>query len=134
MTKLEAALKKIAGVVPRYMRLPFGNGDTDPRVLGILGSLGYRAIMWDLDSGDTLGSSADQVIKYFEDRAIPPTPHIPVNHDSQLNTVNVTMPVIIDMLKQRGYSLETVGSCLGDENGYYKETTTPSSRDSTWVC
>jgi len=132
MTKLETAFRKIVGKVPRYMRPPYGS--INDQVRRVLGSLGYTAVLWDIDSGDSLGDSVNESEQIYTDNAIFPTPHCALNHDPLSTTVNQLAPFAIDLLKGRGYSLVTFGQCIGDNTGWYKETTTPGTRDSTWVC
>jgi len=130
VTQLEGALRKITGKVPRYFRLPFGSGDA--RVLGILGELGYDHIIdWDFDSGDSLGASVASSEQGYN--SLSSGPHICLNHETSQSTVEQVTPYAVDLALGRGYSVTTVGSCLGDGN-WYKENGSPSPRDSTWVC
>ncbi|CAG8528322.1 1732_t:CDS:2 [Ambispora gerdemannii] len=136
ITLLETALRKIVGRVPKYFRPPYGA--YDDRVLGILGNLGYQYIItWDIDSGDTGGLSADQSEQVYRDaiaNSPSPNPHTALNHDTKPDTVYTVAPFAIDYVTQSGYSLQTVGECLGNGNDWYKETVSPSARDSTWTC
>ncbi|CAG8653463.1 997_t:CDS:2 [Ambispora gerdemannii] len=135
ITAVETALRKIIGAVPRYFRLPYGEGATDSRVLGILGELGYsHIIQWDIDSGDATGNSVEQSEQVYRDNANSPNPHLALNHDVKQPTVEEVVPFAIDLLKGNGYNLVTVGSCLGSSNNWYKEVTTPSTKDSSWTC
>ncbi|CAG8617411.1 5121_t:CDS:2, partial [Ambispora gerdemannii] len=135
ITLLETALRKIVGVVPKYLRPPYGNYDS--RVLNILGSLGYEYIItWDIDSNDSLGYTAAQSEQVYRDaisNSPSPNPHIALNHDTRPDTVNIVGPFAIDFVTQSGYNLQTVGECLGNGNDWYKERVAPSARDSTWT-
>ncbi|CAG8549386.1 5836_t:CDS:2 [Paraglomus occultum] len=132
MTKLETAFRKIVGKVPRYMRPPYGA--YDDRVRAVLGTLGYKMVLWDIDSGDSLGYSVSQSEQVYIDNSNYPAPHCALNHDPHSTTVNDVAPFAIDLLQGKGYTLSTFGQCVGDTTGWYKETTTPGTRDNTWVC
>jgi Predicted xylanase/chitin deacetylase len=47
VAEAEQCIKEITGVDPRpWFRCPFGAGEDDPRVLQVLGELGYRNVGW----------------------------------------------------------------------------------------
>src|SRR3954463_1389496 len=49
----EAVIRDVVGVDPRpWFRCPFGAGSADPRVLGVLATLGYRDVGWDVGRDD----------------------------------------------------------------------------------
>jgi peptidoglycan-N-acetylglucosamine deacetylase len=49
----EQAIREVGGGDPRpWFRCPFGDGANDPRILRVLGQLGYRDINWDVDAAD----------------------------------------------------------------------------------
>jgi len=49
----ERTIRDVSGVDPRpWFRCPFGEGHDDPRVLSLLGDLGYRNVHWDVDGED----------------------------------------------------------------------------------
>jgi peptidoglycan/xylan/chitin deacetylase (PgdA/CDA1 family) len=51
--KAEETIRTVTGVDPRPLfRCPFGAGQDDPRVLAVLGELGYRHVGWDVDPRD----------------------------------------------------------------------------------
>ena len=53
IARAEIAIRESAGVDPRpWFRCPFGDGASDPRVLGGLAAAGYRHVGWDVDSED----------------------------------------------------------------------------------
>jgi len=80
-----------------------------------------------------MGSSASQSLQTYQNSCTFPTPRIALNHDPIASTVNTLAPQAIDLLKGRGYTLNTVAGCLGASD-LYKESVAPSARDSTWVC
>jgi len=53
VTSAAEAIERATGADPRpWFRCPFGEGQDDPRVLGLLEQLGYREIRWEVDSND----------------------------------------------------------------------------------
>jgi peptidoglycan/xylan/chitin deacetylase (PgdA/CDA1 family) len=58
MTRLEKAFMDVLGVVPRYMRPPYGDGTfgngnaNDQKVQGTLKNLGYVITTWDIATTD----------------------------------------------------------------------------------
>ena len=53
VTDAGEAIAEAAGVDPRpWFRCPYGEGQDDPRVRGLLDGLGYRNVDWDVDAND----------------------------------------------------------------------------------
>jgi peptidoglycan/xylan/chitin deacetylase (PgdA/CDA1 family) len=51
--KAERAIQAACGASPRpWFRCPYGQGEDDPRVLGVLDGIGYRNVGWDVDHED----------------------------------------------------------------------------------
>jgi len=47
------AIREVMGVDARpWFRLPFGHGEGDQRIAGLLSELGYRHVRWNVDAGD----------------------------------------------------------------------------------
>lgn len=46
----EEAIEKVLGIKPRYIRPPFG--EADDRVKGLLNSMGYKVLLWNVDPTD----------------------------------------------------------------------------------
>ena len=60
----EAIVSRTGGVAARpWFRCPYGDGEHDERVLGVLAGLGYRNIGWDVDPFDWRpGRTVDEVV------------------------------------------------------------------------
>ncbi|KAG0311942.1 hypothetical protein BGZ99_009824 [Dissophora globulifera] len=117
MTMLDAALKKILGVRPVFMRPPYGS--TSSTALKVLGNLGYKVITWDVDTEDwqhptnvnasfvhytnTLGKSGENK----------KPGHIFLEHDVNHDTALLLAPKAIDYALSKGFKVVTVGTCLG---------------------
>ncbi|CAG8540055.1 1507_t:CDS:2 [Ambispora gerdemannii] len=134
ITKLEVALRKIIGVVPRYFRLPYGDGVDSDLIMSILQEYGYIVIGWEIDTRDTAGASVDTSKQEYQNNNNPPNPHIAIQHDPVETTVKGLVPWALDYVISNGYKVVPVGTCLGDESGWYKESGSPSAQDSTWSC
>lgn len=65
----EEAIRDVTGVDPRpWFRCPFGFGNDDPRVQGVLGELGYRNVPWDVDGEDwDDGRTVDELVRRILD-------------------------------------------------------------------
>ncbi|KAG9293247.1 hypothetical protein G9A89_010618 [Geosiphon pyriformis] len=140
MTKLDEALRRIVGLVPSYMRPPYADGIDDDRVRGVIGRLGYQMIKWNIDPGDATDNADNleaQKATFLNQTSESPFPetHIVINHDSSLTTTTQLAPFEIDSFAAAGYTFKTVGECLGDKKGWYKERVQPQTYDpETWVC
>jgi len=134
--KLEEALLKILGVIPKYFRLPFGSGADSALVMNTLQELNYTVVLWDIDSNDWRGFSTQKSLEAYKKASGPPAAHIALNHDTILNTVSDLGPRAFKLMKDRNFKIRTVGECLGvtDPKKWYQKIRTPKIRDSTWKC
>jgi peptidoglycan-N-acetylglucosamine deacetylase len=96
------------GVHASLFRPPFG--DIDPRVRGIVRSLGYRVVLWDVDSRDWTGITPAQEVANVVSNAGPGK--IVLMHMGDSNTVQA-LPQIIAQLRARGYVFDTVSQIVG---------------------
>lgn len=122
MTKAEEILKGVTGRLPKpYMRMPFGA--RNPRVLKIVGDLGYRSIFWTLDSGDWREGWTPQMV---QERVLGNlgNGYIVVHHSSP-TTTSESLDTIIRTIKERGFQLVTVSALLGQQGGAGFRTATP---------
>jgi peptidoglycan/xylan/chitin deacetylase (PgdA/CDA1 family) len=122
----EAAIYKATGLIPTYIRPPYG--DVDDRVRAIVTALGYRSIMWtsvpDRDSHDTgaidaAGKAA--VVAAVKGWSITQPGFISLEHDHSTIVSDIAISIVKD-LKAAGASnplkVMPVGTCLGDKNWY----------------
>ncbi|KAG0336185.1 Carbohydrate esterase 4 protein [Podila humilis] len=145
MYKIEQALRLILGVVPRYMRPPFG--EHSPRVRRVLQELGYVLVLWDVDqlyssmassgnSGPESVSSSEQMPLDFVHhhdgasaetwlgssraeavRGVPPIE--PLDRDSMsLSGIfqEATGIWALEYVESVGYAIQPVGTCLGESD------------------
>lgn len=92
--------------------------------------------LWSDDSGDTTGASAQQSKDVYNNVANSyPAPHIILNHETKDQTVFDVIPYAVPLLKNRGYQLVSVDTCLGSEGEWpYQYVGPPQQRDASWHC
>ncbi|GAA5796994.1 hypothetical protein EDC94DRAFT_594605 [Helicostylum pulchrum] len=120
----EDAIEKVIGVKPRYIRPPFG--EADDRVKGLLKSMGYKVLLWNVDPTDydvymlqdvssliqgtfkMAISGNDTGLNLNEDPGF-----ISLQHDLYKQSVD-QVPKIISFLKKKGFSFLTAAACNND--------------------
>lgn len=120
MTKMETVFRSIIGKNPQFMRPPAGS--TSSSTLATLGELGYKVVLWDIDSNDwryseQKGISHEQnnykdVIE--KDSKKNPHGHIALHHDVYKKTVDELVPWVIEYIKsKKTYKFVSVAECIG---------------------
>ncbi|CAG8715677.1 15383_t:CDS:2 [Cetraspora pellucida] len=134
--KLETAFIKILGVIPRFFRLPFGEGMNYDALRTNLIQRGYKFFaLWDIDTNDFLGN--ETIAKeLFLNGISDAKPHIVLNHDRVLTTVEDLVPFNIENAIKAGYTFDTLAGCNGMHNktDWYKVIGERQKNDSTWIC
>ncbi|KAG9081900.1 Carbohydrate esterase 4 protein [Ceratobasidium sp. UAMH 11750] len=132
MWRVEQALQRITGVIPAFMRPPYGK--LNDNVKNVAGARGQSIALWDLDSGDSLGAPLARSEKLY-DQAIAKKPStiLALNHEVYESTAHELVPYAIGKLQAAGYKLVTLAECLGDKPAY-QSVGQPSLRDSSWQC
>lgn len=129
MWKVEQALQRIAGVVPAFMRPPYGN--TNDQVAEVSGIRGQTVVIWDVDSGDSVGASvAESKATYDDILSQHPDTILALNHETYETTAHQVVPYAIQKLQAAGYKLVTVAECLGEQP--YQSQGAPQT--GTWTC
>ncbi|KAK0478662.1 carbohydrate esterase family 4 protein [Armillaria luteobubalina] len=130
-TQVDKALESILGVKTAFMRPPFGSySDT---VLQVANAHNQSVIIWDFDSGDSVGESATQSnAEYDALVASHPNTILTLNHETYDSTVTTVLPHAIEVLQGAGYSLVTVAECLG--LAPYSSIGEAGAKDATWTC
>ncbi|CAG8517564.1 9380_t:CDS:2 [Paraglomus occultum] len=113
----ELAIKAAVGVTPKIMRPPFG--DYDDRIRDIAAQLGYKIVLWDLDTQDYLQQDnatfdPTQLSDLFKGWVNLNTTngHISLNHDLFLPGIIAT-PESVDNIQAGGFTLKPVAECNG---------------------
>ncbi|KAK3833623.1 MAG: hypothetical protein J3R72DRAFT_231311 [Linnemannia gamsii] len=135
MRRVETALRELIGVVPRYMRPPFGDGTfgngnaNDVKVQSTLKNLGYVITTWDIATTDAdiddnlpthklsdaaLAAKEQGVVTSAVNTAPKGANHMQLMHDTYQRTVTQLSPWSIKYIKDLGYKIVPVAECLGD--------------------
>lgn len=137
MSLLSNEFINIIGKYPVYMRPPYFSFNA--RTLGVLGQLGFKVIIADIDTNDwrysSSGGAEPSLASYYA--GLDNGGSIVLMHDVHQNTVQNILPRIIqatlqsgkrgrlkycsDMCLANAYLAVTVGECLGDpETNWYR--------------
>ena len=103
--KTQEVIFEAAGVRPRLFRPPFGA--TDLTTMATLANVGLTAIYWSLDTKDWKGASPEAIRSRVLEGLT--NGSIILFHDHGAHTLEV-LPDLIDTIRGKGYSLETVSS------------------------
>lgn len=154
MKRVEQALTDLLGIVPRYMRPPYGDGTfgngnaNDVKVQSTLKSMGYVITTWDIATTDAdiddnlpthklsdaaLAKIEQGVVTSAVNTALKGANHMQLMHDTYQRTVTQLSPWSIGYIKGLGYKIVPVAVCLGDEDprNWYQTFTTPSANPPT---
>ncbi|KAL1930631.1 hypothetical protein VTP01DRAFT_10793 [Rhizomucor pusillus] len=120
MNKLSDIIYSTIGKRPAFMRPPAG--DYDEKTLEVLGQLGYKVIMWDIDTLDwkthNLNSEMQIVKDALNNAPASNSGHIALEHETYDQTVKQFVPKVVELVKSKGYKMVTVAECLGYSNAY----------------
>lgn len=110
----EVAIKKATGrpVNSKFVRPPamagFTSKEGDPRLRGVIGEMGMRVALWDVDSGSTRGYDSPRVLEEVASNT--QNGSIVLHH---FNRADIELlPEIIDNLHGREFELVTLGQLL----------------------
>ncbi|KAK0220743.1 carbohydrate esterase family 4 protein [Armillaria nabsnona] len=110
LTADAAALEKILGVKVAFMRPPYGSYNDG--ILQVAAAHNQSVIIWDFDSGDSVGETAANSEKDYDTLvAKHPNTILTLNHETVGDTT--VLPHALDDLLGAGYKLVTVAECLG---------------------
>ncbi|ORX77680.1 glycoside hydrolase/deacetylase, partial [Basidiobolus meristosporus CBS 931.73] len=117
MTLVEQAVHNVIKVTPNYMRPPYGECNDSTR--STLVQMNYTIINWNVDSNDWRyhGDPSKYELVYTNieqelNRGTPTSSFISLQHDIEDFSVSMT-DRIIDLIRGKNYTLETVADCLG---------------------
>ncbi len=105
------AIKDVTGKEVELFRPPYG--DYDDELIKTASELGYYTIQWDVDSLDWKDLSASDIAMRVINGA--KNGSIILMHNNGLHTAEA-VPVILETLKNRGYSFVPVGELILREN------------------
>jgi len=127
----ELALQRILGIQPAIMRPPYGSYNTLVQQAAHVRN--QSMVIWDFDSGDSIGLTANQSNALYDQVAKKhPSNILTLNHETYASTVNTVLPHAVSVLKKAGYKFVTVSQCLGIKP--YQWTAAAQTRTSAWHC
>ena len=106
-----AAIEKVTGKKVELFRAPYG--DYDDLLIETAQSMGLYTIQWDVDSLDWKNLSAQEIALRIVNRVREGS--IILCHNNGLHTAEA-LPVVLDTLKNKGYTFVTVGELIVREN------------------
>ena len=111
LTSSSEAIEKVTGKKVELFRPPYG--DYDDELIKTASEMGYYTIQWDVDSLDWKDLSASDIAM----RVINGVKNgsIILMHNNGLHTAEA-VPIILETLKNRGYSFVPVGELISREN------------------
>ncbi|KAJ7082840.1 carbohydrate esterase family 4 protein [Mycena belliarum] len=132
INKIDAAIENILGVVPACLRPPYGSYNDAVKAAAAAHS--KNLIIWDLDSGDSTGSSASVSKEIYDKGKASRTGNIlALNHETSKTTVTEVLQYAIDDLKAYGYTkFVTVAECLNIEP--YTSVGPAGTPNYSWHC
>ncbi|KDQ18657.1 carbohydrate esterase family 4 protein [Botryobasidium botryosum FD-172 SS1] len=130
----DTAFSKILGVVPTFMRPPYG--EYSDLVLKVAADHNQNVIIWDVDSGDSVGATAEQSKQTYLAAVDSKASNVlTLNHETHQSSAEDVLPFAIKTFQAKGYRLVTVAECLGYKaRDMYQRKTKPAVRDDTWTC
>lgn len=129
---LEEMLLKTVGIIPRYMRFPYGAFSAETAQY-IRNKYGYRLIQWSDDSGDSSGKPPSYSIAMYNGFK-KGEQHLVLNHETHNTSVFEVAPAAKKQLDKLGVKSVTADKCIGATTSPYKVKTNPQKRDASWTC
>lgn len=111
-TDIETAhtqLKEVTGVEATLLRPP--NGHYSRRSLQVADSLGYRTIIWNIDSLDWKNPGRDAIVDRVIKRLKPGGIILLHASNTPIYTADA-LPILLDKIRKEGYTIVTVGELL----------------------
>ncbi|CAE6471485.1 unnamed protein product [Rhizoctonia solani] len=129
--KTNDAIRKITGCSPAFMRPPYG--EYNDEVVEKAAMNGQTVVIWDFDSADSIGATAEQSKSHYDNILGQHSSNIlTLNHETIETTPHQVIPYALKKIQEKGYRMVTVAECLGMEP--YQSKTSPATRDGSWTC
>lgn len=109
ITKAHGQIKEVTGVEPRLLRPP--NGHYNQKSLKATDELGYKTIIWNVDSLDWKNPGRDVIVERVMKRIKPGAIILMHASDTPVQTAEA-LPILIEKIKAEGYTFVTVGELL----------------------
>ena len=112
LVRTQAEVKALTGQTPRFFRPPYG--EYDQRVVRIAAELGLTTIEYDLPSGDPdAHATKERLVHWVLSQAKPGSIVVMHINHVKFHTAEA-LPDIVAGLRQRGYTLVTVGQLVSE--------------------
>lgn len=112
LLKTQAEIHALTGQTPRWFRPPYG--EYDQRVVRIAADLGLTTVEYDLPSGDPdVHATKEKLVAWVLAKVQPGSIVVMHINHTRFHTAEA-LPGIINGLRQRGYSLVTVGQLISE--------------------
>jgi len=114
--KAHALIKEVTGVDATLIRPP--NGHYSQESLKVADELGYKTIIWNIDSLDWKNPGRDVIVERVMKRLKPGGIILMHASDTPVQTAEA-LPILLEKIKAQGYEFVTVGQLLSEygENG-----------------
>lgn len=109
MEKAHAQIKEVVGVDCALIRPP--NGHYSQQSLQVAEELGYKTIIWNVDSLDWKNPGRDVIVDRVMKRIKPGAIILLHASDTPVQTADA-LPILLDKIKAQGYEIVTVGTLL----------------------
>ncbi|KAJ7442722.1 chitin deacetylase [Mycena galericulata] len=129
MFRMEEAFSRMLGVIPAFMRPPYG--DYNKTIEKIAAERNQSLLLWDRDTGDADGNSTAQSEAVYND-TIGSSNALILQHETEETTCTTLVPYALNLFKSKGYNIVTVAQCLGLEP--YQATGKRQQPTSAWTC
>lgn len=116
--KTNEIIKSQIGVAPRYVRLPFGDGNFNQTVIGIARNMGMVLSHWNFDSYDFQDGDILKRYQQFVEQKPAPQSIVALNHDIH-ERARDSLEKVVDFLNDSGFKFVTMAECAGDHHGAY---------------
>lgn len=127
LSKLDDVVTSVTGEKVRTMRPPYGS--VNARVAAICDQMGYKVILWDVDTNDwRSGATKDKLINTIMSQTRDGS--IILMHDRFQHSLDATAAVI-DPLKARGFEFVTVSELLSEPRLARVSSVTTGTKETT---
>jgi polysaccharide deacetylase family sporulation protein PdaB len=119
ITKAHELIKEVTSAEPKLIRPP--NGHYSRTSLKATGELGYKTIIWNVDSLDWKNPGRDVIIERVMKRIKPGAIILMHASDTPVQTAEA-LPILLDRIKKEGYKIVTVSELLNSvsENAHLR--------------
>ncbi|CUH96298.1 putative membrane protein [Propionispora sp. 2/2-37] len=107
--KAHELIKEVTGAEPTLLRPP--NGHYSQNSLKVTDELGYKTIIWNVDSLDWKNPGRDVIVERVMKRLKPGAIILMHASDTPVQTAEA-LPILLDKIKAEGYKIVTVGELL----------------------